>query len=104
MTQQCHNSLITDNNETAYREKVRDLAVWCQNNNLSLIVTKNKEMIMDYRKKRTEHAPILIVRAIVEQVESFMFLGDQITNKLTWSKHSKTVVKRARQSLFPLRN
>ena len=28
--------LITNNDETAYREEVRDLAVWCQDNNLSL--------------------------------------------------------------------
>ena len=85
--------------ETAYREEVRDLAGWCQNNNLSLNVIKTKEMIVDYRKRRTEHTPILIDGAIVEQVESFKFL----TNKLEWSKHTKTVVKRARQNLFPLR-
>ena len=52
---------------------------------------------------RTEHAPILIDGAVVEQVESFKFLGVHITNKLTWSKHTKTVVKRAQQNLFPLR-
>ena len=52
--------LITDNDETAYREEVRDLAGWCQNNNLSLNVTKTKEMIVDYRKRSTEHVPILI--------------------------------------------
>ena len=52
--------LITDNYETAYREEVRDLAGWCQNNNLSLNVTKTMEMIVYYRKKRTEHTPILI--------------------------------------------
>ena len=34
--------LITHNNETAYREDVRDLAVWCQDNNLSLNVSKTK--------------------------------------------------------------
>ena len=93
--------LITNNDETAYRE-VRDLAGWCQNNNLSLKVTKTKEMIVDYWKRRTEHAPILISGAVVEQVESFKFLGVHINNKLEWSKHAKTVVKRARQSLFPL--
>jgi hypothetical protein len=60
--------LITDNNETAYREEVRDLAMWCKDNNLSLNVTKTKEMIGDYKKRRTEHAPILINRAVVEQV------------------------------------
>ena len=46
--------LIPDNDETAYREEVRDLAVWCQDNNLSLNVIKTKEMIVDYGKKRTE--------------------------------------------------
>ena len=79
--------LITDNDETAYREEVRDLAGWCQNNNLSHNVTKTKEMIVDYRKWSTEHVPILIDGAVVEQVESFKFLGVHINNKLEWSKH-----------------
>jgi hypothetical protein len=30
--------LITDDDEAAYSEEVRDLAVWCQDNNLSLNV------------------------------------------------------------------
>ena len=71
--------LITDNDETAYRE-VRDLTVWCKDNNLSLNVIKTKEMIVDYRKRRTEHAAILIDGAVVEQVESFKFFGVHITN------------------------
>ena len=79
--------LITDNGETAYREEVRDLAGWCQNNNLSLNVTKTKEMI---------DVPIPIDGAVVEQVESFKFLGVHINNKLDWSKHTKAVIKRAR--------
>jgi hypothetical protein len=95
--------LITDNDETAYREEVRDLSVWCNDNKLSLNVINTKEMMVDYRKRRTEHSPILIDGAVVEQVESFKFLGVHITNKLTWSKHNKTVVKRARQNLLPLR-
>ena len=45
------------NDETAYREEVRDLAGWCQNNNLSLNVIKTKEMIVDCRRRRTEHDP-----------------------------------------------
>jgi hypothetical protein len=48
--------LITDNNETTYRE-VRYLAVWCQDNNLSVNVIKTKEMIVDYRKKRGPSTP-----------------------------------------------
>ena len=32
--------LITNNDETAYREEVSDLAVWCQDKNLSINVSK----------------------------------------------------------------
>ena len=91
--------LITDNDETAYREEVRD----CQDNNLSLNVNKTKEIIVDYRKRRAEHAFVHIDGAVVELVESFKFLGVHITNKLSWSKHNKTVVKRKQQHHFPLR-
>ena len=87
--------LNTDNDETAYRGEVRDLTMWWKDNNLSLNVSKTKEMIVDYRKKRTEPTPILIDVAVVEQVESFKFLGVHVTKKLTLSKHIKTVVKRA---------
>ena len=62
-------------------------------NNLSLNIIKTKEMFVDNRKRRTEHFPILIDGAVVEQVESFTFLGVHINNKLEWSKHTKTVVK-----------
>ena len=40
--------LIPDDNETAYRE-VSDLAVWCQDNNLSLNISKTMELMVDYR-------------------------------------------------------
>ena len=66
-------------------------------------MSKTKELIVDYRKRRAEQAPINIDEAVVERVESFRFLGVHITNKLSWSKHTKTVMKRARQNLFPLR-
>jgi hypothetical protein len=45
---------------------------------------------MNYKARRTEHAPIHINRAVVEQVESFKFLGVHITKDLSWSKHTKT--------------
>ena len=57
---------------------------------------------MGYRKRRAEQAPINIDGAVVERVGSFKFLGIHITNELSWFKHTKTVVKGARQHLFPL--
>ncbi|KAI3367345.1 hypothetical protein L3Q82_026165, partial [Scortum barcoo] len=50
--------LITGDDETAYREEVRALTSWCQDNNLHLNVSKTKELIVDFRKRqREEHAP-----------------------------------------------
>ena len=46
--------LIPNNDEAAYRKEVRELAVWCQDNDLSPNVSKTKEPIMDYRKWRAE--------------------------------------------------
>jgi hypothetical protein len=78
--------LITGDNETgrrsAYREEVSDLAVWGWNNNLSLNVSKTKELIVDYRKLGGGHAPIHSDGAAVERVESFKYLCVQITKDL----------------------
>ena len=74
-----------------------------QDNNLSLNVSKTKKLIMNYRKRRAEQANIKIDGAVVELVESFKFLTVHITNELSWSKQTKSVVKSAQQNLFPLR-
>jgi hypothetical protein len=47
--------------------------------------------------------PFSSTGAVVDQVESLKFLGVHINNKLSWSKYTKTVVKRARQRLFPFK-
>uniref|UniRef100_A0A8C7KLB1 Alkylated DNA repair protein AlkB homologue 8 N-terminal domain-containing protein n=1 Tax=Oncorhynchus kisutch TaxID=8019 RepID=A0A8C7KLB1_ONCKI len=95
--------LITNNDETAYREEVRALGVWCQENNLTLNVNKTKEMIVDFRKQQREHPPIHIDGTVVERVASFKFLGIHITDKLNWSTHTDSIVKKAQQRLFNLR-
>jgi hypothetical protein len=38
------------------------------------------ELIVDYRKRRAEQAPISIDDAVAERVESLKFLGVHITN------------------------
>ena len=71
-----HNSGRPDNRQRW------DLAVCCLDYNLSVNMIKTKEIIVDYRNRRTEHAPILIDEAVVEQVKSLMFLIVHVTNKL----------------------
>ncbi|CAM4709804.1 unnamed protein product [Leuciscus chuanchicus] len=51
--------LLTDGEEAAYREEVKTLAIWCQENNISL--NKTKEMITDYKKHQAgANTPIFI--------------------------------------------
>jgi hypothetical protein len=38
-------------------------------------VIKTKEMIVDYRKRRTEHTPIQIDGAVMERVETTNYHG-----------------------------
>ncbi len=49
--------LITDNDETAYREEVSTLTKWCQENHLSLNIVKTKELVVDYRRQSREPHP-----------------------------------------------
>ena len=72
----------------------------CQDNHLSLNVSKTKKLIVDHRKGGGgEHAPIHNDGAAVEQVESFKFLVVKITKDLQWSTHPHTVVKMLRRLL-----
>ena len=67
--------LITGNDESAYREEVDTLTTWCQDNNLSLNISKTKEMIVDYRRRQVEeHAPLYINGSTVEKVSCFSLL------------------------------
>ncbi len=87
--------LITDNDETAYREEVSTPTKWCQENHLSLNIDKTKELVVDFRRQSREHTPITIDKTPVERVNSFKFLGVHITEDLTWSAHTDAVLKKA---------
>lgn len=95
--------LIRDNNEVAYREEVRHLANWCKGNNLILNVSKTKEIIVDFRRSRPIHTPLLINDSAVEVVSSAKFLGVHITDNLSWSPHISSLAKKGQQRLHFLR-
>ncbi len=47
--------LISNNDETYYREEVAQLAEWCGAKNLSLNVRKTKEVVMDFRGNSVDY-------------------------------------------------
>ena len=62
---------ISNNDETEYRKEIENLVNWCGNNNLSLNVNKTKEIVINFRKRSGEHAPVYINGDKVERVEIF---------------------------------
>ncbi len=95
--------LISNNDETAYLDEVERLTSWCQDNCLSLNVSKTKELIVDFRKKHLRpYTPLMISGTPVERVSSFKYLGVNISEDLTWTTHIQTQVKKARQRLYHL--
>lgn len=49
--------LITNNDESTYRDEVRQLESWYRDNNLSLNVDKTKEVIVDFRMAGATYPP-----------------------------------------------
>ncbi len=79
------------------------LAGWCSDNNLSLNVEKTKEIVVDFRRVHTQHAPLTINSATVERVSSTKFLGVHITEDLSWTNNTAALAKKAEQRLYFLR-
>ncbi|KAL0150808.1 hypothetical protein M9458_053890 [Cirrhinus mrigala] len=91
--------LISNNNETHYRDEMAQLAEWCGTNNLSLTVSKTKEIVMDFRRNSVDHPPLTSHSSTVERVSSTKFLGVYITEDLIWTTNTMSLSKRAQQHL-----
>ncbi len=95
--------LIQDGDESAYRQEVKELAVWCSLNNLELNTLKTVEMIVDFRRNPPALPPLTIINSTVTAVESFRFLGTTISQDLKWDIHIDSIVRKAQQRLYFLR-
>ncbi len=95
--------LIQDSDESAYRQEVKELAVWCSLNNLELNTLKTVEMIMDLRRNPPALPPLTIMNSTVTAVESYRLLGSTISQDLKWDNHIDSIVRKAQQRLYFLR-
>ncbi len=96
--------LIQDGDESAYRQEVKELAVWCSLNNLELNTLKTVEIIVDFRRNPPALPPLTIMNSTVTAVESFRFLGTTISQDLKWwDNHIDSIVRKAQQRLYFLR-
>ena len=93
--------LITNSDESEYRDQVNKLISWCCETNLELSVKKTKDMNVDFRKKNSSPlSPLLFDGRSVEIVQHFKFLGSTISSNLNLEINIYTVVKKAEQRLY----
>ncbi|KAI3361899.1 hypothetical protein L3Q82_002227 [Scortum barcoo] len=83
--------------------EVASLVKWCGRNNLSLNTDKTEEMVLDMRRERRQHQPLMIRDSEVKCVSSFKLLGVHICDDLTWTLNITQLVKKAHQRLYFLR-
>lgn len=73
MTQQWLRPVTDD--ESASRRELEPFTAGCKSHSLILNVDKTKEMVIDFWRARTHHAPVNIHGADVKRVSSVRFLG-----------------------------
>ncbi|KAL0192329.1 hypothetical protein M9458_010625, partial [Cirrhinus mrigala] len=92
-----------DGEESAYRQEVEQLAVWCSLNNLELNMLKTEEMVIAFRRNPATLPPLSIMDSTVAAVEAFKFLGSIISRDLKCDTHIDSIAKKAQQRLYFLR-
>ncbi|KAK3534906.1 hypothetical protein QTP70_001992 [Hemibagrus guttatus] len=60
-------------------------------------------MIVDFRRNTPALPPLTIMNSTVPTVESFRFLGTTISQDLKWDTHIDSIIKKAQQRLYFLR-
>ena len=77
-------------------------AEWCQNNGMTLITSKTKQMAMSLRNKITLETPVCINNKVIERGDSFKLLGVNIEEHLTFHKHAESIVERSHVKVHAL--
>lgn len=91
----CWLTEFNNNDESAYREEVEQLAEWCRSNNLFLfMLTKNKETTKTKEIKWTIHH----CTSNVQRPRSFMVCREQ-TEILSWTLNTAFLAEKAQQWL-----
>ncbi|TWW54508.1 putative RNA-directed DNA polymerase from transposon BS [Takifugu flavidus] len=96
--------LITDGDDTEYRELIQDFVDWSLRNNLQINAGKTKELVVDFRRRNNlPPAPVNILGTDVDVVESYKYPGVHLNNNLDWTHNTDALVKKGNSRLFLLR-
>ena len=88
---------------TIYETEVQNLVSWCDSNCFQLNTKKTKEMVIDFRKLQHDPPTLSINGEVVERVDSYSYLGVDISNQLDWSLNTKLIQKKCWQRNYFVR-
>lgn len=94
---------IKDNDESEYRELLKNFADWCEINSLRLNVSKTKEIVVDFGRHPYHAMPVNLYESDIEIVTSYKYLGVYLNNKLDWSDNTTQIYKKGQSRIHLLR-
>ncbi|XP_053508024.1 uncharacterized protein LOC128624412 [Ictalurus furcatus] len=94
---------IADDREEEYRDLIESFIGWCDIHHLQLSTGKTKELVVDFRRSKRPHTPVVIRGEGVEMVDTYQFLGVHLNNKLDWTDNTEALYRKGQSRLFFLR-
>lgn len=94
---------IREGEEGEYRTLIDNFVEWSEQNHLRLNINKTREMVIDFRRKKTPSQPLRIRGEEVEEVADYKYLGVVIDNGLDWKSNTEAVYKKGMSRLYFLR-
>lgn len=91
---------LKDGYEAAYRCGVKQLDLWCSQNNLDLNMLKDVAMTVDFRRKPSPLSPLTLFNTTMDAVETFRFQGFTISHDLKWSPSTDMIIKKAQKRMY----
>ena len=95
--------LISDGDNRAYRELIKDFVDWCQRNHLQLHARKTKELMVDFHRHKQLCTQVNKLGTDIEMVTSYKYLGVHQNNKLDWADDTAATYKKDQSRLYLLR-
>ena len=80
--------------ESVFEASVKEFSDWCTQNFLELNVGKTKEIVVGFKRDRTDVAPRVIGGQTVEKVQEYRYLGTVIDDKFTFNKNTAIIHKK----------
>ena len=92
-----------DDSLQCFNHEISHFVEWCEQNYIEINVNKTKELIVDYRQKKTPIPAIIINGQSVGRVSEYKYLGTVIDEELKFDINTKCKIGKLQQRLFFLR-